>query len=467
MKRFVILLALALSGCRSVAVVDDIDFELDFTPLVGPSNALHSPYVLGSSMNLFVEVRQGKRAADWTISSSDPTVLAISPLDPGTESATANAVGEGSAEIIVRDGEQHVLSRQPIEVKKPDRVALLAHGLLIIGRNEGAATQPELRVRTGGTATFLAHYYRDRELLSGNGALSVAPPPNVDAQVIPTFLFEDRDWLQVTPSMEGDAPITLLVANQPIGTLPLVAVPDTDVAAVEVLGMNEAHARKNDPLVALAQASDSLGRVIYGVDYNWDLDGDPQEGLGDLYRYNFDPTTPRELTAHFGAMSASATIHGEGFVDSSNHVGCSMAPGRFVDRSMVLFFAVVIGLSLAVRYLSGADPDGNSDQGQLEQLQQGSSQSSGKSSQSKFVWPLHDAGSGAQVTDPQAGLPAHTGSAQQLVSEEQSLAVQGQHSVSGANGEPPLVTPCVPAGQVAVSPLPFGQKQPGSSGFTH
>jgi len=46
--------------------------------------------------------------------------------------------------------------------------------------------------------------------------------------------------------------------------------------------------------------------------------------------------------------------------------------------------------------------------------QHGSSQSSGKSSQSALTWPLHDAGSGLHVIPPHAELPAHTDSPQQL-----------------------------------------------------
>src|SRR5262249_37694213 len=75
------------------------------------------------------------------------------------------------------------------------------------------------------------------------------------------------------------------------------------------------------------------GTFIYGVDYNWSVDGQPQSSIeysvGDLYRYRYDPQQPRMLTASFSDMSADAMIHsGGGFVDSSNHLGCSAAPGR-------------------------------------------------------------------------------------------------------------------------------------------
>ena len=68
-------------------------------------------------------------------------------------------------------------------------------------------------------------------------------------------------------------------------------------------------------------------------------------------------------------------------------------------------------------------------------LQQGSSQSSGKSSQSALTCPLHDAGTGLHVYPLQPELPAQIDSPQQLKSV-QSLAVHGQHS--SVPGSPPL-----------------------------
>jgi hypothetical protein len=91
------------------------------------------------------------------------------------------------------------------------------------------------------------------------------------------------------------------------------------------------------------------------------------------------------------------------------------------------------------------------------QGQQGSSQSSGKSSQSKLTLPPHEDGSGLQLSPPHCGLLAQTLSAQQTALL-QSFAVHGQHCT--VPGIPPEVMPTKPAGQDAVSPSPSGQTQP-------
>src|SRR5262249_53307627 len=143
-----------------------------------------------------------------------------------------------------------------------------------------------------------------------------------------TFLFEDRDWLQLSPNLVGEYTVGLVVGGTHVLDLPLHAVPDTDVATVRIRGEDESHAHADEWLVALAEASDAMGQVIYGVDYHWTVDNITQLGLGDLYRYQYSPRSPKMLGAKFQDVGAEAVIHsGVGFVDSSNHLGCSYVPG--------------------------------------------------------------------------------------------------------------------------------------------
>jgi MYXO-CTERM domain-containing protein len=103
-------------------------------------------------------------------------------------------------------------------------------------------------------------------------------------------------------------------------------------------------------LVALAQAYDSAGRAIYGVDYSWAVDGQTEIGLGDLYRYTFDPKLPKALAATFDGHDAVAMIHsGGGFVDSSNNLGCSAVPGGAARPVALLLVAAALALCLRRR----------------------------------------------------------------------------------------------------------------------
>jgi hypothetical protein len=357
MRWLALLVALAAGGCNTVSLVDDIDTDLDFSPLTGPSDDLHSPYVQGAKLTIYIQSSNHKvDMTQWTIASSDPTVLAITGEKHTTDSSghpefyiDCLAVAEGAVQLTVRDGNGRQLHQRTVAVALPDRVELMAHGLLLIGRPDADADVSEARIQAGGTATYLTRYWHGQEVLYGNGALSVeSSDPSVDGHVEKTFLEEDRDWLQTSPALVGTATLGLIVGGVHVQDLPVVSVPASDVATIAIRGQDESQAHGGDWLVALAQAEDAQGRDIFGIDYDWQLDGVTQLGFGDLYRYQYDPRAPRVLTAHLGAMTASATIHGAGFVDSSNDVGCSAAPGTVGRASL----PVVAALWVAVLWLA-------------------------------------------------------------------------------------------------------------------
>ena len=343
--------ALLATGCNSVTLVDDIDLQLDWNPVTGPSDALHSPYVQGASFTLWIRSQDNReRMLDWTVESGDAGRLSIEhPVHNSDQRqfyATAHAMAEGTPEIIVRDGSGNVLRRQTVEVLVPDRIDLLAHGLLLIGHTEEEARVSEARVRTGGTATFLSRSYRNGRFLAGNGAVSVDPNPDVTGHVEPTFLFENRDWVQLSPLQAGAFSVGLSVGGTTpvhVSDVPLPAVADTEVNALRILGQDESHAQKDEWLIALAQAYDGAQRSVYGVDYHWQVDGVEQVGYGDLYRYQYKPGAPRMLSAQFGGMQANAMLHvGAGYVASTNNVGCSTAPGS-APRPLALVLVLFLG----------------------------------------------------------------------------------------------------------------------------
>jgi hypothetical protein len=363
MRKYLILLS-ALAGCGPVVTVDDdVDIVWDFKELVGPSSDLHTPYVLGSSFNLYVESTDDKeKFQGWTVESSDPSILTVGAVQRYSDNrriyVSAHGVGDGIAQVVVKDSGGSVQTRQAVEVRLPDRAQVMAHGLLIIGKSESEAQVSDLRLLSGGTATFLVRYYKGSQTLNGNGALGVDTPSDVVASTPRTYLFEDRDWLQVTPSMVGQSSISMKVNGVHFTDLSLTVVDASQVNSVRIQGGDESHAKKDDWLVALGQAFDSQMRRIYGVDFHWDVDGQAQTSWdgsdkGDLYRYRYDPAQPHMLAATYGAISAVAKIHsGGGFVDSSNHIGCSYVPGARGGSLISLLLLLGISLLLARRRIS-------------------------------------------------------------------------------------------------------------------
>lgn len=344
-----LVLGATATGCTRVRLTDNVDLTFDFSPLIGPSNLLHQPYVQGSEMDVYVDHSDDKKdLSGWSLRSLNTEIFSVdnptfSKFNDNYFRVHCHAVSDGIAQLEVLDSSGKVQHRTTVEVGKPDRIELLAHGPMLVDRAELPALTTNPQVLAGGTATFLVRYYKGARLLNGNGALDVASTENVTAATPQSFLFEDRDWLQVTPLAEGNFAVPLRVGGDDITTLQLKSVPESAVDEVRILGKNESKAKKGDWLVALAQAYDTADQPIYGVEYDWELDGDTEPGEGDLYRYQYDPKEKHNIEARFGALDAVAQIHGEGFVDSSNNIGCATSG----DPRTSLVSLVVIGVAMA------------------------------------------------------------------------------------------------------------------------
>ena len=365
-------LALSASGCTRVTFKDSVDLTLDFSPLLGPSDLLHTPYVEGSSMWIYAESSSdNERYVDWHISSSDPSVFLIEnqQLHKRYVFARGKALRPGQATLVVTDGGGSVVGTDVVDVQRPDEVRLLAHGLLLIDRSDEEAQARDLRVVAGGTGTYLARYYRGGQPLFGNGALGAATDAGATATVAQSFLFEDRDWLQVSSADAGVHSVTLNINGSPLSSVLLQGVAPSDVTGIRILGQDESRAKKDQPMVALALASDRSGQAVYGVEYTWQLGSKMQLGLGDLFRYLFDPSRPQMLTAQAAAptapMTAQAMIHAsQGYVSSSNRIGCSAVPGAGIPLSpwLTLLSAAPVVAILRRRRRQAAQPDERSPQ---------------------------------------------------------------------------------------------------------
>lgn len=373
--------ALCLVFCSSLFYAcgydlrDDVDLTLDFAPLLGPSEQLHSPYVRGASFNIYLDDSgpSGRIGSGWSLESDAPAVFAVSNVRVQEYShegkkrrylqAAVATLQQGQAAVIVRDERGGEVLRTTVEVLQPDRIELLAHGPLLLDRPEDQAVMREVQVLTGGTATFLARYYSGDRRLYGNGALSVATPTDgsVTAQVKKTFVFEDRDWLAISALREGPSQVMLLAAGEPVSTVAVLGVGESALAQVQLSQadrVTSGEARDGQWEVVLAETWDRRGAPIYGVEFMWTYGNDPQLGAGDLYRYEFKRGMRRMLSARHGGMGANLMIEGkEGFVDSTNHLGCNLAgragSGRGTRAGLVLLVAA-LGLGLGRRRLRAA-----------------------------------------------------------------------------------------------------------------
>ncbi len=348
------LIALPLAACQEVGLVDNVDLTFDWAQLLGPSDSLHTPYVAGSSFDIWVTTAKKQSLRRWRMVSADEGVIELGEpvfsVDSESMFVPVRTKHAGQVELSVHDSADEVRHRRVLEVKQPDRIDVLAHGELLIGRETHAPTdQP--KILGGGTATFLLRYFAGDERLNGNGAATVAAPDEAGARIERTFVFEDRDWLQLSPdaSLQGTS-VALVVGGQTVRTLPVAVVDESALTRIELLGQDERDARDEDWLVVLAQAFDSVDSPIYGVEYDFTTDGVSAIGTGDLYRYRVKESRAVMLEATHGQHSNGVVIHsGGGFVDSTNRLGCGFAPGASGNGAVAIVVLGILGILLRRR----------------------------------------------------------------------------------------------------------------------
>ena len=327
----VAILPVALLGCADSPVnfQDTIDLNFDFGFIQDEDAGLNDPYVRGSEFGFVINHRRDRDMTGWRVVSQDEDRFSLlcEGFDPESERivCTATAVDEGSVEVVVLDDRNEQVGETTIEIALPDRVELLPAGPLIIDRDD--LIDGSFQVLEGGISTWLARYYIGDTRVHGNGALSVEGSESLDVWTEQSFLFENRDWLQGSALSPGEHAFTVSVDGVHITDAAFSAVGVELIDHVELHGMNEAGAVLEENLVVLAQAYDEASTPIYGVEFEWSLDGIAELEEGDLYRYEYDPDYEYSLSASVDGLGNEVIIHGIGQVDSSNNIGCSTLGG--------------------------------------------------------------------------------------------------------------------------------------------
>jgi len=345
MRTLSLMLALSVlgTGCNQVGLADSVDLEWNWAPLVGPSDELHMPYAAGADFHVYtVNVDEDDREG-WTIRSSDASVLRVDDTADGTADVTAT--GAGVATVSIHDASGEPVHEIELDVRQPTRAELFAHGAMIIDRPELQEEWDTIFVLDGGSATFEVRWFDGEDRLFGAGALSAVAEGEITVEPRRTFLFEDREWITFTPHAAGSYDVELRANGAPVRTVRVVAVTHEAIQTVLLHGMDESAAREGDLMTVLAQAYDAEGQPVFGVEYSWALDGEVEEGLGDLFRYELVPGAFRMLGARSDVMGAEVMIQAnEGYVDSTNRLGCSAA--RVGMRAHIGLAPIALGVGL-------------------------------------------------------------------------------------------------------------------------
>jgi hypothetical protein len=311
-------------GCEGKQLHDDVDIVFDFDPVLdldADEYHLHSPYVVGTE----VTFDYAGDAPGWTLESSDPSVMA---LDPDGRGVRGVAVGEGTTTLTVRDAKGDVLEEAEVSAWLPDRATLVPNGMAIIGFPEPT---DHATVEVDGTATFEVLYQRSGNRLFGTGLLSVGGDPDLGAVAVETSFWERREWLQLTPHAVGTATLPLYCGAVTLPPLTVTVVPPGSAVDMTLVYDRDLVNSPEDgqSLTILARVFDGKGEPIYGAEPSWMINEQALAGEGDLFRFEYREEASKSVAATYGGLRADLRFPGEdGHVDSSNNIGCGVAPGR-------------------------------------------------------------------------------------------------------------------------------------------
>ena len=327
---------------EGIEVQDSLDFDLF-------DSELHTPYVEGEDMNLSVRRQDNGSVSGWSLRSDDGAVFEISSAwadDAGeTLRARAVALAPGLTELRVLDAKGRTRAARSIRVERPDSIQMLPAGLSRV-RPELAPRldlSDSISVLSGGTATFEVAYYRDEERLFGNGVLSFGEDPPVPASNERTYLFRDREWLLVEAVDMGVFSLPLLVNGQVLGYMQVRSVDESAIASIEIVAEEIEGAEEGDMFYLLARAFDATDVEIFGIAFDWEVEGEHQAGAGDLYHYSYSEGAWVDVSANAGEAFDTVSVQMDGgYVTSSHNIGCATAPGTSTGLGFLAMLAMLV-----------------------------------------------------------------------------------------------------------------------------
>jgi MYXO-CTERM domain-containing protein len=339
------LVLVTATGCGpKIRLADSIDNSFDLAITNPYDGGLDSPYVAGAAFRIYAYDRtEDNDLEGWTIVSLDPAVIELTTVEVVRDNledgdkvetdiiqADAVAIGPGTAILEVRDEDGEFVRATEVVVMQPDRIDLRAAGPMFIERDDLAGNVDATpKILANGTATFLVEWYAGEQRLSGAGTLALTSEhPNAsNLWARQSFLDEGREWATVeftSPEAGNElATVSFLANGMPVQDVMFEIVQPDAIDHVELLGESTSGHKEGALLTVLAQAIDLDGESVWGVAFDWDLDGSEETGEGDLFRYWFEPSVSSVLGAAYGEHRGETTIAGdEGFVTSSNNIGC-------------------------------------------------------------------------------------------------------------------------------------------------
>jgi hypothetical protein len=143
------LLSLALAGCTGPDIetappASTVTLQDDSDPFGPNEGVLHPPYVPGATFQItLTTIGPGS----WTVTSSDPSVLSLTPEGGGSQ-YNAHAGAPGHVTITVQNASGLVIASPSVDVVMPTVARLYAPGRMIAGQSDALAQEATVNVES-------------------------------------------------------------------------------------------------------------------------------------------------------------------------------------------------------------------------------------------------------------------------------------------------------------------------------
>ena len=327
------------------------------------ADSLSLPYAQGTKVH--ITVHGGDGVTTWKLQSTNPAVLSIDKLSPGSDStptlvADCTAVGAGDTMLRLSDASGAELRQSSVSVAIPDRLRLLAHGALrLVEQNADALLKTEVheaRILAGSQGVFALIYQKGEQRLYGRGLVLADALTGVTVTTQTTTGAAVSEWLFIKPQATGSYSLTLRRGQAALLTLPVVGVPESEIGSFGLQAQQSAAPQNDQNIWVALQSRDMLNRDIQGVFGSWTLSGaaqakgggNVQEPTGDLYRYTFAAGMAQELAVTRGPLRSTMTITAaKGAVYDTSYLGCSLGARSRAGSPLGLLVALAaLGLTL-------------------------------------------------------------------------------------------------------------------------
>lgn len=376
-RQTALLAGLLLAACGGPPRLEDDEGAP--APSNSAADKLSLPYATGSKVRIKLYGSGSGVSTSWSLVSDQPNIFSVDALSKSDDQhvgADCRAVAPGQATLRMLDDSGSERHTATVTVATADRVSVLSHGLLrtIEDSAKGAVSDTvtavaevrEARVLNGGTGVFGLVYYRGSERVYGHGVIRFDPLTQVTVENRTTGGAPVTEWLFVKPLATGSYSLPLRQVSGALSTLPIIAVPETDITSLTLIPEQVAAPKENQQVWVYLRARDASSRDITGVYSSYTLAGVPQKSssnpgdtTGDLYRYAYAANATGELVASRGTLRATLTIPaGSGSVYNTTYLGCSMTPGRTRAAAplglVTLLFLGLLARPLRRRWMAGA-----------------------------------------------------------------------------------------------------------------